>query len=200
MSAVALVIRPPSIGRLGDRETFGRPTGGVRRPASNRPAPGGVRRPASNRLSIEGGRITTSIPRRGRGVKGRGQTFLSGGRHEFLPPRVETRGASSARSTVYNGPRTTDQVWTEDDDDMVRSPFPGWSAIQWRDIVPGAQTGRRGGAGPVRNWLCGEHSPAALIADSSPQSGRGLTRPERGSHRLGWRASGRVLPSGMANT
>src|SRR5436305_7028715 len=39
---------------------------------------------------------------------------------------------------------------------MVRSPFPGWSAIQWRDIVPGAQTERRGGAGPVRGLLGGK--------------------------------------------
>src|SRR5438477_11620262 len=27
---------------------------------------------------------------------------------------------------------------------MVRSLFPGWSAIEWQDIVPGAQTERRG--------------------------------------------------------
>src|SRR5262249_42186307 len=30
------------------------------------------------------------------------------------------------------------------------------SAIQWRDIVPGAQTERRGGAGPVRGLLGGK--------------------------------------------
>src|SRR5688500_6392965 len=32
---------------------------------------------------------------------------------------------------------------------MVGSPIRGWSAIQGRDIVPGAQTERRGGAGPA---------------------------------------------------
>ena len=40
--------------------------------------------------------------------------------------------------------------------DMVRSPFPGWSAVDWVDIVPGAQTERRGGAGPVRSLLGGK--------------------------------------------
>ena len=30
------------------------------------------------------------------------------------------------------------------------------SAIQWKDIVPGAQTERRGGAGPVRGLLGGK--------------------------------------------
>ena len=30
------------------------------------------------------------------------------------------------------------------------------SALQWRDIVPGAQTERRGGAGPVRGLLGGK--------------------------------------------
>src|SRR5438128_1984266 len=35
------------------------------------------------------------------------------------------------------------------------------SALGWRDIVPGAQTERRGGAGPVRAWLGGEYAPAA---------------------------------------
>src|SRR5438034_656480 len=39
---------------------------------------------------------------------------------------------------------------------MIESPFPGWSAIQWRDIVAGAQTERRGGAGPVRGLLGGK--------------------------------------------
>src|SRR6266542_4309487 len=46
---------------------------------------------------------------------------------------------------------------------MIESPFPGWSALQWRDIAPGAQTERRGGAGPVRGLLGGKASPAALL-------------------------------------
>src|SRR5579885_645190 len=36
--------------------------------------------------------------------------------------------------------------------DMVSSPFPDWSAIEWRDIVPGAQTERRGRAGEGLAW------------------------------------------------
>src|SRR5262249_29476531 len=36
------------------------------------------------------------------------------------------------------------------------SPLRSWSAIQWRDIVPGAQTERRGGAGPVGGLLGGK--------------------------------------------
>src|SRR5262249_41707037 len=36
---------------------------------------------------------------------------------------------------------------------MGETPCEDWSAIQWRDIVPGAQTERRGGAGPVGGLL-----------------------------------------------
>jgi len=39
---------------------------------------------------------------------------------------------------------------------MVRSPFRGWSAIEWRDIAAGAQTERWGGAGPVGSLLGGK--------------------------------------------
>src|SRR5947209_14519009 len=47
---------------------------------------------------------------------------------------------------------------------MVRSPFAGWSAIQWRDIIPGAQTERRGGAGPVRGLLGGKDSTGRVFS------------------------------------
>src|SRR5262245_5520432 len=46
---------------------------------------------------------------------------------------------------------------------MVRSPFPGWSAIQWPDIAAGAQTERRGGAGPAGACLAVRTPPAALF-------------------------------------
>ena len=39
---------------------------------------------------------------------------------------------------------------------MVRSLFPGWSAIRWWDIAPSAQTERRGGAGPAGGLLGGK--------------------------------------------
>src|SRR6516165_3851407 len=45
---------------------------------------------------------------------------------------------------------------------MVGSPFRSWSAIQWRDIVAGAQTERRGGAGPAGACLAVRIPPAAV--------------------------------------
>src|SRR5207249_2422607 len=36
---------------------------------------------------------------------------------------------------------------------IAKTPWEDWSAIQWRDIAAGAQTERRGGAGPVRGLL-----------------------------------------------
>jgi hypothetical protein len=38
-----------------------------------------------------------------------------------------------------------------------------WSAIQWEDNEPGAQTVRSDAVGPVRGLLGGAASPAALI-------------------------------------
>src|SRR6266540_5461292 len=49
---------------------------------------------------------------------------------------------------------------------MVRSPFRGWSAIQWKDIDPGAQTERRGGAGPVRGLLGGKDLTGRFVGQS----------------------------------
>src|SRR6516164_2518106 len=46
---------------------------------------------------------------------------------------------------------------------MIESPFGEWSAVQWRRRAVGAQTGRRGHAGPVRRLLGGTASPAALV-------------------------------------
>ena len=54
--------------------------------------------------------------------------------------------------------RLCSQLWN----DMVSSPFRGWSAIEWGTSFP-AQTERRGGAGPVRGLLGGKASPAALL-------------------------------------
>src|SRR5262245_31481026 len=39
---------------------------------------------------------------------------------------------------------------------MIRSPFPGWSEVGWGRHLPGAQTGRRGGAGPAGGLLGGK--------------------------------------------
>ena len=40
---------------------------------------------------------------------------------------------------------------------MTKSPrMKVWSAVSWKDIAPGAQTERRGGAGPVRGLLGGK--------------------------------------------
>src|SRR5262249_25081260 len=49
------------------------------------------------------------------------------------------RGGARAERTYRS------QVWS----DMVGSPFRSWSATECGDIAPGAQTGRRGGAGPA---------------------------------------------------
>jgi hypothetical protein len=38
----------------------------------------------------------------------------------------------------------------------MRLSFSKWSANQWLDIDPGAQTERRGGAGPVGGLLGGK--------------------------------------------
>src|SRR6476469_3935147 len=45
---------------------------------------------------------------------------------------------------------------SQDDIRIARTPWEDWSAIQWKDIVPGAQTERRGGAGPVGGLLGGK--------------------------------------------
>src|SRR5258708_1988655 len=47
-----------------------------------------------------------------------------------------------------------------------KSPLRWWSAIQWRNIAPGAQTERRGGAGPVRGLLGGKG-----LAGARPECG-----------------------------
>ena len=50
---------------------------------------------------------------------------------------------------------------------------PIWSAIQSRDIAPGAQTERRGGAGPVTTLLGGRdvtglRLPATVVCGHPP--------------------------------
>src|SRR5262245_17686511 len=46
---------------------------------------------------------------------------------------------------------------------MVRTPFPGWSAIEWCDSASGAQTERRGGAGPAGGLLGGKDPAGRLV-------------------------------------
>src|SRR5207244_8542078 len=59
-----------------------------------------------------------------------------------------------------------------------------WSAIQQRDIVPGAQTVRRGGAGPVGVLLRGRNPPAVSFGSETccpltdHQSGPNTSPPE----------------------
>jgi hypothetical protein len=47
-----------------------------------------------------------------------------------------------------------------------KPPSRSQSAIQGKLDQPGAQTERRGDAGPVRAWLAGETSPADFLACS----------------------------------
>src|SRR5437899_11507401 len=63
---------------------------------------------------------------------------------------------------------------------MIESPFPGWSAVQWKDIVPGAQTERRGGAGPVRGLLGGKDLTGRFFRSSQVRS-----QPSPRSHAVG---------------
>src|SRR5688572_4858648 len=73
--------------------------------------------------------------------------------------RASTRGRlrAAGRGRLAVAPRcqTDFRLRSQRVQDMVGSPFPDWSAIQWRDIDPGAQTERRGGAGPVGGLLGG---------------------------------------------
>src|SRR5947209_5147659 len=78
---------------------------------------------------------------------------------------------------------------------MVRSPIPGWSAIEWRRHLPGAQTERRGGAGPVGACLAVRTPPAALLSSRTTSTfrlgeriedvvvaGRGVVREDQSEH------------------
>src|SRR5262245_48623463 len=49
--------------------------------------------------------------------------------------------------------------------DAWRDSLGDWSAIEWRDIAAGAQTERRGGAGPVGACLAVRTPPAAFQAN-----------------------------------
>src|SRR3954466_2265962 len=60
---------------------------------------------------------------------------------------------------------------------MVRSTFPDWSAIEWRRHLPGAQTERRGGAGPVGGLLGGK-DPTGRFFSTSARSIIVQNRPE----------------------
>jgi hypothetical protein len=62
------------------------------------------------------------------------------------------RRAGFARSSA-NRP-WADRI--KDNKDMTNVPSNDWSAVHWKDIASGAQTKRRGGARPVRNFLDGQ--------------------------------------------
>src|SRR5262249_56698321 len=57
------------------------------------------------------------------------------------------------------------------------SPLSGWSALQWKDNASGAQTERRGGAGPVGGLLGGKDPTDRFFVSSrwSVVSGKRIT-------------------------
>ena len=59
-------------------------------------------------------------------------------------------------------------------------PGVGWSAVQWEDNDPSAQTGRTDAVGPVRGLLGGTTSPAALSIPERAAS-RGYRTSENGA-------------------
>ena len=70
-----------------------------------------------------------------------------------------------------------------------------WSAFEWRDVAPGAQTERRGGAGPVRGLLGGKDPTGrfSLIARRlvvvRPETAQYLPRRHKATirtHDCGW--------------
>src|SRR4029077_20679474 len=76
---------------------------------------------------------------------------------------------------------------------MIRSPFPGWSAIEWRRHLPGAQTERRGGAGPVGGLLGGKDPTGRLISINS-LGGRGRQSPARQPNHPQYASAGTTSP------
>jgi hypothetical protein len=64
---------------------------------------------------------------------------------------------------------------------MVRSPFRGRSAIQWLDIVPGAQTERQGGERFARRRrLTGLFREFVKVFDSGRRASRGRIHSGQG--------------------
>src|SRR4051812_18836330 len=61
---------------------------------------------------------------------------------------------------------------SQDDRCIAKAPREGWSALQWGDIAAGAQTERRGGAGPVGGLLGGKDPTGRLRFYSNPLSSR----------------------------
>src|SRR5437660_629798 len=74
-----------------------------------------------------------------------------------LRPSSSSRRGTKRRHDARRSP------WVDAANQVVNMRHPPRSATQWLDIVPGAQTERRGGAGPVRGLLGGKASPAALL-------------------------------------
>src|SRR5436309_7130203 len=68
--------------------------------------------------------------------------------------------------SVPDGTRRERADRSQDDRRIAKTPWEDWSAIKWRDIVPGAQTERRGGAGLVRGLLGGKASPPLSFQES----------------------------------
>src|SRR4051812_24647093 len=60
---------------------------------------------------------------------------------------------------------------------MVVPPFRSWSAIQWWDIAAGAQTERRGGAGPAGGLLGGKDPPGRLSGTQKQEPRRRQRNP-----------------------
>ena len=66
--------------------------------------------------------------------------------------------------SVPDGTRRERADRSQDDRRIAKTPWEDWSAIQWRDILPGAQTERRGDAGPVRGLLGGKDLTGYLLS------------------------------------
>src|SRR5262249_26410151 len=83
-------------------------------------------------------------------------------RRNAILQRLDVRpepGGSFADGTGRAG----EQLANPGPSDHGKSPAKAmWSAVQWEDSEPGAQTVRPGAVGPVRELLGGATSPAAL--------------------------------------
>src|SRR5262249_3585444 len=76
------------------------------------------------------------------------------------------RTAARLRSRVFSVPDVTSGERadrSQDDRRMAITPWEDLVCNTRRDIVPGPQTERQGGAGPVRGLLGGKASPAAAV-------------------------------------
>src|SRR5262245_37704917 len=85
------------------------------------------------------------------------------GRRDAVLQRLDVR-AEPGRDLADGAGRAGEQLLKPGPSDHGKSPpKEGWSAIQWEDSEPGAQTVRPGAVWPVRELLGGATSPAALF-------------------------------------